>query len=120
MQRPTVSTNTDHPLRVVEFDTLVEGLDYAAKGQTGYNFFSSRGELEAILTYTELRGRAIAVAQAFQQAGFARQTRVAIVAETSPDFFIFFFACQYAGMIPVPLPLNPPRTPWAFHGSMFC
>ena len=106
MQKPTVSTNSSLPFRVAEFDTLVEGIDYAAKGQTGYNFFSSRGELETALTYTEIRDRAITVAQAFHQAGFARQTRVAIVAESSPEFLIFFFACQYAGLLPVPLPLN--------------
>jgi len=84
----------------------VEGLDYAAKGDTGYNFFSSRGELEEVLTYRELREEAVALAQAFEKAGFARGTRVAIIAETSPNFLIFFFACQYAGMLPVPLPLD--------------
>ena len=30
---------------------------------------------------------------------------MAIVAETSPDFVTMFFACQYAGLVPVPLPL---------------
>jgi fatty-acyl-CoA synthase len=32
--------------------------------------------------------------------------RVALIAETDPDFVIFFFACQYAGMVPVPLPVT--------------
>ena len=31
---------------------------------------------------------------------------MAIIAETSPEFLEFFFACQYAGLIPVPLPLS--------------
>jgi fatty-acyl-CoA synthase len=29
---------------------------------------------------------------------------VALIADTGRDFIIFFFACQYAGMVPVPLP----------------
>ena len=37
--------------------------------------------------------------------GLERGDRVAIVAETSPDFVSMFFACQYAGLVPVPLPL---------------
>lgn len=106
MKRPTVSTNNSLPFRTAGFATLVEGLDYAAKGDTGYNFYSSRGELEQALSYREIRDRAVALAQAFEKAGFARGTRVAIIAETSPDFLIFFFACQYAGMLPVPLPLD--------------
>lgn len=106
MKRPTVSTNSNLPFRTAGFDTLVEGLDYAAKGDTGYNFFSSRGELEQALTYREIRDRAVALAQAFDRAGLARDTRVAIVAETSPNFLVFFFACQYAGLLPVPMPLD--------------
>ena len=32
--------------------------------------------------------------------------RVALVAETSPHFVRFFWACQYAGLVPVPLPAS--------------
>ena len=31
---------------------------------------------------------------------------MAIVAETGPDFLYFFFGCQYAGMLPMALPLS--------------
>ena len=34
-----------------------------------------------------------------------RGARVALVAETLPYFHRFFFACQYAGLIPVPVPM---------------
>ncbi|NIA71487.1 fatty acyl-AMP ligase [Pelagibius litoralis] len=99
------SINENLPIVVSDFESLVEGLDYAAKGRTGYNFFSSRGELQQALTYRELRERAVVLAQRFDKAGLQPGARVAIVADTVPDFPIFFFACQYAGLIPVPLPL---------------
>lgn len=106
MKRPTATTNSNVPFRAAGFRTLTDGLDYAARGETGYNFFSSRGELETALPYRDIREEAIALAQAFDKAGYARGTRVAIIAETSPNFLVFFFACQYAGMLPVPLPLD--------------
>ncbi|MEM9169796.1 MAG: fatty acyl-AMP ligase, partial [Pseudomonadota bacterium] len=36
---------------------------------------------------------------------FQRGDRIALVAETSADFMRAFYACQYAGMIPAPMPL---------------
>jgi fatty-acyl-CoA synthase len=102
----TASTNSNLTFRIADFESLVDGLDYAAKGETGCNFFSPRGELAAALTYREIRERAIALAQRFDRAGVERGTRVALVAETGPNFLICFYACQYAGLIPVPLPLT--------------
>ena len=93
------------PFRVSGFATLSEGLDYAAQGETGCNFFSARGELQQALPYRELRGAPAIWPGAWLGLGLARGDRVAIVAETSPDFLEFFFACQYAGLMPVPLPL---------------
>ena len=106
MPSVTASTNVSLPFVVSDFDTLVAGLDYAARGETGCNFFSGKGDLQHAVTYRELREKAVTLAQRFDRAGLERGTRVAIVAETTPDFLIFFFACQYAGMIPVPLPLT--------------
>ena len=105
MPSPTATTNTNLAFRVAEFETLTEGLDYAARGETGCTFFSPRGEIETAFTYGDIRDRAISLAQSFERAGFRRGSRLAIIAEISPDFLIFFFACQYAGLIPVPLPL---------------
>ena len=102
----TATSNKNLPLRIVEADTLTEGLDYAARGETGLNFYSPRGDLTQALTYAEIREQAIGLAQRFVRAGYQPGTRVAILAETAPHFQIFFFGCQYAGMIPVPLPLN--------------
>jgi fatty-acyl-CoA synthase len=106
MMTPTPTTNATLPFRVSGFATLAEGLDYAARGRTGCNFFSARGELQQVLPYRELRERAQDLAARLAALGLARGSRVAIIAETSPEFLEFFFACQYAGLIPVPLPLS--------------
>jgi fatty-acyl-CoA synthase len=106
MPSVTASTSKNLSFRIAEFETLVDGLDYAAKGETGCNFFSPRGELQEALTYAEIRSRAIEMAQRFSRLSINRGTRVALIAETSPDFLICFYACQYAGLIPVPLPLT--------------
>ena len=105
MTTPTPTVNEDLAFRVEGFSTLVAGLDYAAQGVTGLNFFSSRGELVAALPYHELRRRAIDLAGRLVGGGLERGDRVGLVAETSPDFVTMFFACQYAGLVPVPLPL---------------
>jgi fatty-acyl-CoA synthase len=102
----TPTANERLPFRVGDFATLAEGLDYAACGETGVNFFSSRGSLETALPYRELRGRALAIAQRLAATHLARGDRIGIIAETSPDFLAVFFACQYAGFVPVPLPLS--------------
>jgi fatty-acyl-CoA synthase len=106
MMTPTPTTNARLPFRLSGFATLSEGLDYAARGETGCNFFSARGDLEQVLPHRELRWRAQDLAARLAGLEFARGSRVAIIAETSPEFLEFFFACQYAGMIPVPLPLS--------------
>lgn len=108
MPNPTPTINEKLPFKICGFDTLVEGLEYAARGETGMNFYSVRGEVIAQMTYTELRVQAKELALRLVAAGFPRHGRVAILAETIPQFHVFFFACQYAGLLPVPLllPIN--------------
>ena len=105
-KKPTVTTNDRLPRQIGGFSTLSEGLDYAAQGKTGFNFYSSRGELEHVLTHRALRDRALGVARKLLAAGLQRLDRVAIVADTTPDFMAVFFACQYAGLIPCPMPYS--------------
>ena len=102
----TATSNRNLDLKVGEFDTLTDALDYAAQGETGFNFYSPRGELAEAVTYRELRTTALDLASRLVGAGFPRGMRFAILAETHSYFPSFFFACQYAGLIPVPLPLN--------------
>ena len=105
MTTPTPTANPDLAFRLGGFSTLADGLDYAARGVTGLNFFSARGDLQTALPYGELRRRAADLALRVVGSGLERGDRVAIVAETSPEFVSMFFACQYAGLVPVPLPL---------------
>lgn len=101
---PTPTNQGPLPLKLELFPTLTAALDYAAQGETGCNFYNLRGGLSSVLTYAEIRSRARALARKMA-ARFERGQRLAIVAETSPEFLITFFACQYAGLIPAPMPL---------------
>ena len=86
------------------FACLAEALDAAADGQTGYSFYDAKGELEHVLSYRSLRQEAVRLAGKLKSLDLPRGARLAIVAETHPLFHKYFFACQYAGLIPVPLP----------------
>ena len=99
-------TPTQHhlALRRGDFANLAEALDYAAGGKTGYNFYNGTGKLAVVLPYRELRKQARSLARRLLGLGARRRARVALVADTHPDFMRYFFACQYAGLVPVPLP----------------
>lgn len=102
----TTPTSTDSGLafRPGDFACLSEALDYAAGGTSGHNFYSGRGQLTAALPYAELREQAVSLGRRLAALGLERGARVALVADTDPDFVRAFFACQYAGLVPVPLP----------------
>jgi len=87
-----------------DFPTLLDALDYAAQGVTGANFFTGRGQQYARLPYAELRSKAQKLARKLIGLGLRKGDRMGLVAETNPDFLIFFFACQYAGVVPVAYP----------------
>ena len=103
--RPTPSDTPNLPRRSADFDTLVESLEYGARGVAGFNFYNSRGVLTDVLSFRDLRDRAVAYAGRLASAGVKPGDRVGLLAATSPDFQVLFFACLYAGFIPVPLPL---------------
>ncbi|MEX1108081.1 MAG: AMP-binding protein, partial [Dongiaceae bacterium] len=98
--KPTPTTRARLPYRRADFATLAEGLDYAAQSESGFNFYSARGQLLHVLPYAELRDRAIALARGLVAAGLDRGDRVLMIADTDPDFMVAFFACQYAGLLP--------------------
>ncbi len=102
----TPTINVDLVQRLGGFTTLCEGLDYAAQGQTGMNFYGPRGQLAESVPYQQLRKRAIAAAHQLVNAGIKPGARVGVVAETGAEFMVVFFGCQYAGMVPCPLPYS--------------
>ena len=102
---PTPTNNVHLPARLADFASLPEALDYAARGDTGFNFYSARGELTAVLPYRELREQAISVARGLNKAQLKRGSRLLLIADTTPEFAVMFFACQYAGVIGVPVSL---------------
>ena len=99
---PTVSSL---PLRRADFSTLVEGLDYAAAGDTGLTFYDRRARPSLALSYRTLRESAVKSARQLLASGLQPGDRVGIIATTDPAFIQAFFACQYAGLVPAPLPL---------------
>lgn len=101
--KPTPA-NTTLPLKIAPYTNLVDALEYAAQGVTGFNFYDGRGHLSAVLSYADLRDEAKVIARQLLSLGCERGARVGIIAETEPMFHRFFFACQYAGLIPVALP----------------
>ena len=101
--RPT-PVNKILPVKNSGFVNLADALDYAAGGDSGFNFYDHRGELDHVLSYRELRDEAKTLARRLLGLGLERGDRVGIIAETDPMFHRFFFACQYAGLIPVALP----------------
>jgi fatty-acyl-CoA synthase len=97
--------------RASDFSTLPEALDYAASGNAGANFYSARGDLLEVQPYRDLRDQAKTLARRMIRAGLKAGDRVALIAETDANFLRAFFACQYAGLVSVPMPL-----PVAFGG----
>ncbi|MEM1232041.1 MAG: fatty acyl-AMP ligase [Pseudomonadota bacterium] len=90
--------------RLDGFDSLADALEYAARGETGCNFYDGRGRLAHRLTYRDLYDQARALARRLKSLDLPRGARIAILADTDPLFHRFFFACQFAGYIPVGLP----------------
>ncbi|QXT36813.1 fatty acyl-AMP ligase [Sphingomonas sanguinis] len=105
--RAIIATPTEDalPRRFADFDTLGEALDYAASGTRGLNFHDARGTLTRPYPFAELREDALTCARRLIASGVKPEERVALVAETGPEFAALFFGVVYAGAWPVPLPL---------------
>ena len=93
------------PRRFADFANLGEALDYAAEGKRGMNFHDARGGLVRAYPYSELRHDALGHARRFLTLGLKKGDRIAMIAETGPEFAASFFGAIYAGLWPVPLPL---------------
>lgn len=113
-QAKPIPTPTDDtlPRILADFPTLGEALDYAAQGVRGLNFHDARGTLVRPYPFSELRTDALAQARRLIAAGVKPEDRIALIAETGPEFASLFFGAVYAGAWPVPLPL-----PTSFGGA---
>ncbi|HLV06962.1 MAG TPA: fatty acyl-AMP ligase [Croceibacterium sp.] len=102
-----VPTPNDCPLprRRADFATFNEAVDYAAKSAKGLNFHDARGTLIRAYPYSEMRADALQAAYRLIAAGIGKGDRVALIAETGPEFAALFCGAVYAGAWPVPLPL---------------
>src|SRR6188474_1196863 len=83
-----IPTPNDCPLprRRADFATFTEAVDYAARSLKGLNFHDARGQLERVYPYSELRADALEMAHRLIAAGVVKGDRVALVAETGPEF----------------------------------
>ncbi len=114
-QHDGANTNANRPVptptydgrarRFSDFVTLGEALDFAAGDARGLNFHDARGTLVRAYPYAKLRVDALAQARRLIAAGLKPGDRLAMLAETGPDFAALFFGAVYAGVWPVPLPL---------------
>ncbi|SHM00953.1 fatty-acyl-CoA synthase [Nitrosospira sp. Nsp11] len=104
---PTPTYNTQDQ-RLADFETLSAALEYAAGGVAGFNFYDAKGNLRSILPYRALRQNAQISARRLMGMGLTSGNRVAIIADTTPEFVELFFACRYAGLVPfaMPVPVN--------------
>jgi fatty-acyl-CoA synthase len=93
------------PRRYADFATFDEALDYAARSEKGLNFHDPRGTLVRSYSYRELREDAITTARRLIGEGVKPDDRIALIAETGPDFAALFCGAILAGAWPVPLPL---------------
>ena len=79
------------PRRIADFATLGEALDYAAQGKRGLNVHDARGSLTHAYTYAELREDSLKHARRFVTLGIKPGDRIALIAETGPEFAACFF-----------------------------
>jgi len=78
-------TQNKMQLRQADFSSLADALDYAAQGETGFNFYRG-GKLRAVLPYATLRKKARILARRLCGLGVERGGRVGLVADTDPGF----------------------------------
>ncbi len=93
------------PRRRADFATFNDAIDYAARSEKGLNFHDMRGDLQRVYPYSQMREDALQMAYRLKAMGIEKEDRVALIAETAPEFAALFCACVYAGAWPVPLPL---------------
>ena len=103
MVQPT-PTARGNEIRYGDFTTLCDALDYAATCDTGFNYFDGKANLKTALSYAELHQRARDLAKRLVLLA-EKDSRIGLAAVSTPEFAVIFMACQYAGIVPAPVPL---------------
>lgn len=93
------------PRRRSDFATFNEAIDYAAQSEKGMNFHDMRGALTLVYPFSAMRDDAMTMAYRLIAAGIKKGDRIALIAETGPEFAALFCGVIYSGAWPVPLPL---------------
>ncbi len=101
----TPTQNKVLPFKTSGFKSLVGGLEYAAKGDSGFNFYNSQAELVSVLSYADLLNQALKMAHQLLAMGLKKGDHLPVIAENRPEFLVVFYACQYLGVILCPLPM---------------
>ena len=84
------------------FKTLTQGLD-AACDQDGRVHFLHNAERHTAVTFAELRQRALGLLTHLRGRGIRAGDQLIISTGNNLAFTDAFWACQYGGMIPVPI-----------------
>ena len=95
---PTPTLNATLKFQRCGFSSLAQAVDYAARGDTGFNFYNARGQLQAVLPYRDLKARAEAMARKLLGLGLHRGDRMLLIADTTPEFVIAFIASSFLFM----------------------
>lgn len=101
----TPTTNTVLPFKTNGFLNLTNALEYAAKGNTGFNFYNAQAQLEQVLSYADLLDQSLRVAHCLLTLGLKRGDHLPVIAETRAEFLVLFYACQHLGIIICPFPM---------------
>lgn len=94
-----------------DVSTLVDVLSHRAEAQPrcrAFGFLRATGEVAEELTYAELDRRVRALAARLEAEHLAG-SRLLLLYPPGLDFVVAFFACLYAGMVAVPMPLPTSR-----------
>ena len=62
LMKPTYA-NKSLAVKITGYSNLVDALEYAAQGDTGFNFYDGRGHLSTVLPYSDLRDEAMVLAR---------------------------------------------------------
>ncbi|MCA3238146.1 MAG: fatty acyl-AMP ligase [Curvibacter sp.] len=84
--------------------TILECLEHYSQTrpeERAYTFLVNGDDQERVLTYGDLRSRAVAYGQQLRDCGLSHKA-VLLLFPSGLDFIIAFFACAYAGAVSVP------------------